>query len=263
MNAKKSKKCIYSLGFLLFFVFVFSFKGNTVTALANSTVEVSSTKETQAEIKLNVKSKSIVKEKSYNLKVYNVSENHKITFKSSDTSIATVDEAGTVTGIELGSATITVTVKDGFKTIATLTCDITVGPPAISVKLTKSELVMVVGKKTTLKTIAQPSNTVEEVKFVTGDFSIASVSPGGRITANAVGTVYIYALIDNGKFDVCKVIVVDEETYQKMLEEAAAASTEAENSETTTSDPAVTTTPSPTPTTTPSPSSSPTPTPSN
>ena len=34
------------------------------------------------------------------------------------------------------------TIKEGTKLITTLTCDITVGPPAISVKLTKNELML-------------------------------------------------------------------------------------------------------------------------
>ena len=221
MNAKKSNNCIYFLGFLLFFVLVLPFKSNTITAYANSNVEMNTTKETQPEIKLNVKSKSLVKEKSYNLRVYNVPANQKVSYKSSDSSIASVDEEGTVTGVEYGTTTITVTVKDGNKTTATLTCDITVGPPAISVKLTRSELLMVVGKRMTLKTILQPYNTVEEIKFTTGDSTIATVSPGGRISANAIGTTYVFALIDNGKYDACKVTVVDEETYQNLLDEAA------------------------------------------
>lgn len=243
MDAKNYKKCINILGFLLFFVFVLSFKNNTLTAYANSNVDVNTTKETQLEIKLNVKSKSLVKEKSYNLRVYNVPENHKVIFKSSDTAIASVDEAGTVTGVAIGTAVITVTVKDGQKTIATLTCDITVGPPAISVKLTKNELIMVVGKRTTLKTIMQPYNTVEEIKFTTGDIAIASVSPGGRITANAKGITTIYAMIDNGKYDACKVTVLTEEEYNKMLENEAANTTTEDDGTTPTTTPPVTTIP--------------------
>lgn len=219
MDAKKNKKIKYILGFLLFFVFVLSF--NTNKAFASETTSANTTNDKQLEIKLNVKSKSIVKEKSYNLRVYNVLENHKISYKSSDSAIASVDEHGVVTGVDYGSATITVTVKEGSKTVATLTCDITVGPPAISVKLTKTDLFMVVGKKTTLKTILQPYNTVEEIKFISNDASIVTVSPGGRITANAEGATHIFAMIDNGKYDTCKVTVLSEEDYNKLVKDAA------------------------------------------
>ena len=219
MDAKKNRKIKYILGFLLFFVFVLSF--NTNKAFASDTTNAPTTNDKQLEIKLNVKSKSIVKEKSYNLRVYNVLENHKIFYKSSDSAIASVDENGIVYGVDFGTTTITVTVKDGTKTIATLTCDITVGPPAIIVKLTKTDLIMVVGKKTTLKTILQPYNTVEEIKFYSNDPTIVSVSPGGRITANALGSTHVFAMIDNGKYDTCKVTVLKEEDYNKLLEGAA------------------------------------------
>ena len=219
MDTKKNRKIKYILGFLLFFVFVLSF--NTNKAFASENTGANTTNDKQLEIKLNVKSKSIVKEKSYNLRVYNVLENHKISYKSSDSAIASVDEHGVVTGVDYGSAAITVTVKEGSKTVATLTCDITVGPPAISVKLTKTDLFMVVNKKTTLKTILQPYNTVEEIKFISNDSSIVTVSPGGRITANAEGTTHIFAMIDNGKYDTCKVTVLSEEDYNKMIKDTA------------------------------------------
>lgn len=222
------KKIIYFPGFILFFVLFFSLKFNSTIAYASNTANgtVSGTPTPTAEatqdIKLNVKSKALVKEKSYTLRVYNIKENQKVLFKSSDTEIASVNESGTVTGVAIGDATITVTVKDGLKVVATLTCDITVGPPAISVKLTKSELIMIVGKKTTLKTILQPYNTAEEIKFTTCDEKIASVSPGGRVKANALGSTFIVAMLDNGKFDSCKVTVVDEETYKQLMKDAGA-----------------------------------------
>ena len=49
--------------------------------------------------------------------------NKNITYSSSNTEVATVDENGTVTGISKGTATITVTTQDGAKTA---TCNVTV-----------------------------------------------------------------------------------------------------------------------------------------
>ncbi|MBE5962793.1 MAG: Ig domain-containing protein [Lachnospiraceae bacterium] len=214
----KLKRYYFVLCFMLFFVLFLSLSRET--AFAKSETSVTSTPtETPLEIKLNVKSKTLVKEKTYTLKVYNVTDTQKVTYKSSADNIASVDSNGTITGVAIGTATITVTVKEGQKVVSTLQCEITVGPPAISVKWTKSEILLVVGKRTTLKTILQPYNTAEEIKFTSYDTSIATVSTGGRVTAKSAGTTYIYALLDNGKFDTCKVTVVDEETYQKMLEE--------------------------------------------
>lgn len=170
-----------------------------------------SVEDPKLQIKLNVKTKALVKEKSYALKVYNVTDNHSILFKSDNPDIASVNEEGLVTANAVGTTFVTVTVKEGAKVIATLRCDITVGPPAVSIKLVRSEITLSVGKKTTLKTILQPNNTVEEAKFCSYDPEIAAVSAGGRIVAKKAGTTYIYVGIDNGKYDLCKVIVVEGE----------------------------------------------------
>ena len=69
-----------------------------------------------------------------------------------------------------------------------------------------------------MKTILQPLNTVENVKFSSLNNLIASVSSAGRVTARSIGTTYLVAAIDNGKYDVCRVIVVDEEAYLALLE---------------------------------------------
>ena len=59
--------------------------------------------------------------------------------------------------------------------------------------------------------ILKPNNTVEEAKFSSNDTSIATVSVGGRITAKSAGVTYVFASIDNGKYDVCKVTVTEED----------------------------------------------------
>lgn len=46
-----------------------------------------------------------------------------VTYKSSDTSVATVDSTGKVSGVKAGTADITVTTKDGSKTAK---CTVTV-----------------------------------------------------------------------------------------------------------------------------------------
>lgn len=214
------KKCIVVLGFVLFFA-MFSSNASAQTAFAKETSDTDISAETQAEIKLNVKTKALVKDINYTLKVYNLSDSQTLAFKSSAADVATVDENGVILGISNGTAVITVTVKEGTKTVTTLTCDVTVGPPAITVKWTKSEVVLVVGKRISLKTIVLPFNTAESAKFYSSDTEIVSVSSSGKITGKAIGVTYVFTTIDNGKYDFCKVTVVDEETYQQMLDEAA------------------------------------------
>ena len=170
------------------------------------------------ELKLNVKTKTLVTEKTYSLKVYNLADNQTVTFKSDHPEFASVDETGLVSANAVGTAIITATVKNAAKTVAQLECEITVGPPAISVKLTQPTIILMNGRKALLKTILQPLNTVENVKFSSLDNLIASVSSAGRITARSIGTTYLVAAIDNGKYDTCQVIVVDEIAYQAFLD---------------------------------------------
>ena len=55
--------------------------------------------------------------------------NKKVTWKSSNAAIASVDANGKVTGVKAGEATITVTTEDGGKTA---TCKVTVPEPEIN-----------------------------------------------------------------------------------------------------------------------------------
>ncbi|SHO52023.1 Ig-like domain-containing protein [Anaerocolumna xylanovorans] len=204
MKTNLWKKCLLAFGMFLFLtVLLPPVFGNTLVASA-STID-----ENQSDIKLNVKSKSLVKESTFSLKLYNVTDSQKVSYKSGASSIATVDDTGLITAVDYGTAIITVTVKDGLKTVATLECEITVGPPALSVKLTKSELTLVAGDKTSLTAILKPNNTVEEARFWSNDSTIATVSVGGRVTAKSAGVTYVFVAIGNGKYDYCKVTVLE------------------------------------------------------
>ncbi len=201
------KKCLLALGLYLFFTVIIPIPiaGNSIIA------EASSVENEQNSIKLNVDSKSIVKDNTYDLKIYNILDSHKVTYKTDTASVATVDDKGTITAVDYGTAIITVTVKDGLKSIASLECKVTVGPPAISIILTKTDITLTVGDRTSLTAILKPNNTVEEAKFSSNDPTIASVSIGGRITAKSAGVTYVFASIGNGKYDMCKVTVVEKD----------------------------------------------------
>ena len=168
--------------------------------------------EETATIKLNVNSQSIVKGKSFSLYVYNLCEGQTVSFESDSPETASVNETGLVTANAVGTATITVTVKEEAKTVTTLFCKITVGPAAISVHFSNLELHMISGQKAKIERILQPISTVEQPKFSSYNSKIASVSAGGRVTARAEGSTYIFAQIDNGRFAVCKVFVYPEGT---------------------------------------------------
>lgn len=201
MRLKRFLKSLFIFGLILFLG----------VSLANNGMLTAYAAETQ-DIKLNVTSQTIVKGKTLSLYVYNLNEGQTVTYVSSDPAIASVDGSGVVTGNMVGTATILVTVTEGLNTVEILSCDVKVGPPAINVQFSRLELEMVVGQKLTLERIVLPLNAVESPKFSTYNRAVATVSAGGRVTAKAEGSTYIFAQLDNGRFAVCKVYIFPEGT---------------------------------------------------
>lgn len=212
MKKKFISKCFITLGLLLFFTLL----TQVITPFGVKIAKANSTdKEKNVDIRL-LKNITLVRGKTFTLRVYNLKDSTNVSFKSNDPEIASVKEDGTVTANRVGTTVITVTVKDG-STTTPLTCDITVGPPAFSVRITKSRIILGQDKSDMLKVILKPSNTAEDARFSSFDSTIASVSSGGRVTAKSIGLTYIFAQIDaedsNGKqkFATCTVIVTNPE----------------------------------------------------
>lgn len=203
-------KFIVTLGLLLFFTLLVPniTPSGVMTATATST-----DKERTTDLRLNIKSASLIRGKSFSLKVASsLTDSTRVSYKSNDQEIASVNDDGVVTGLKVGSTTINVTVREGTNA-TTLSCDIIVGPPAISVKLSKSRVILGEDKIDLLSVILKPSNTTEVARFSSFDSSIASVTSGGRVTAKKQGLTYVFAEIGESsegtrKFAVCSVIVV-------------------------------------------------------
>ena len=173
------------------------------------------------EPKLNVSSVSIVLNETYRLRVYNLTEDQTVTYRSSNPSVAAVTNSGRVTGISCGSAVVTATVRDGRSVVATLRCEVLIGPAAVSIKLTKTSIVLQVGRSKLLRTVIYPLNTVEEAKFYSTVAEVAKVSSAGRVRAASEGVTEVYALLLNGTYDICEVTVLSEENYQKYRQGAS------------------------------------------
>jgi hypothetical protein len=210
-------KCFITLGLLLFFtLLVPCLPVFTVTAQASS-----SEKDKSDNYRLNLKSVFIAKGKSFTLKAYNVGDNAKVHFKSDDEEIASVNGDGVVIANKLGTTNINVIIKDGSDS-TNLTCEVNVGPPAVSVKWTQSRVIIGLDNSDTLKVILKPSNTAEDARFSSKKDEIVSISPGGRITANKYGLTYLFAVIDETdsdgrqKYDTCAVIVVSQDNVSQL-----------------------------------------------
>ncbi len=182
--------------------------------LLSSSTTVFASDET-SKITLNLKSKNLVKNDSFSLNVYRTSKDHTVTFKSSNKDVASVEKSAeksaVITGNKVGTATITVKVKKSFKTVSTLTCKITVTPPAISVKLPFPVIYLEPKNKYLLSDdiIIKPNTTAEIPTYKSSNPDVASISTSGIITAHSEGQTTIKVTIDNGKSDTCKIIVSD------------------------------------------------------
>lgn len=195
------------------FLFVFTILIIGAFFVNSPTAKAATSNDDKNEPKLNVNNKSIVVDTTYTLRVYNLaSSSYKVTFKSDSSDIASVDSDGVITANKVGDTYITVTVRDGFKTIDSLKCTVSVRPAASSVKFTRSKVILTVDQQKYLKVILIPNNTVEEAEFSSSDSSIATVDSNGKITGVSKGTAYIYATIRNKERAVCKVKVVIEKT---------------------------------------------------
>ena len=135
--------------------------------------------------------------------------NKAVSWKSSDASVASVDNNGKVSAVKAGSATITVTTSDGGKTA---TCSVTVTSKTVSVtgvKLDKSNLELKTGETAQLAATVEPSDASEKgVEWTSSDAKIATVDGSGKVTAVSVGNATITATTkDGGKTASCSVTV--------------------------------------------------------
>lgn len=183
----------------------------------------------EREIKLNVSTKTLVKDSSYTLNLYNTEDGQKVTFKSDNSSIVSVDyESGSrkcvITGNKVGTAVITVTVKEGYgflaKTVKTLTCEVTVGPPALSIKFLQDSIKVKEGNRINLlgKLEVKPGNSTEVPKFTVKNEEIGTVSASGYFRAKAPGKTVVTAEINNGLSANVTVIVTKEEESETKAE---------------------------------------------
>ena len=119
-----------------------------------------------------------------------------VTFKSSNTKIATVSSKGVVKGVKAGTAVITAKVGN-----ATATCKVTV--KASTIKFAKASVTIYKGKTATVKATATPSATV---KYTSSNTKVATVSSKGVVKGVKAGTVTITAKAGTLK-TTCKVVI--------------------------------------------------------
>lgn len=127
----------------------------------------------------------------------------KVTWKSSNTSVATVTSKGTVKGKKAGSCIITATAGGKKATYKVTVRSI----PVSSVSLNRRSATITVGNTVTLRATVSPSNAANKtVRFSSSNSSVATVSSRGVVTGKAAGTCTITATA-GGKKATCTVKV--------------------------------------------------------
>lgn len=119
--------------------------------------------------------------KKATIKVTKTKVTGKVTFKSSNKKVVTVNSKGVITGKKAGKTVITVKVGKYTKKLT-----VTVKKP--SFKLVKSSAKLKKGKKTTIRVKAAP---VSKVTYKTSNKKVATVNSKGVVTAKKKGTAKI------------------------------------------------------------------------
>ena len=130
----------------------------------------------------------------------NNASNNEVTWSSSDATVAKVEGEGKVTALKDGTATITVTAKDGSG--KTASCKVTVSNVS-AITLDKTSMELAVNGTHTLVATTTPAGAA--VTWTSSDATVAKVE-GGKVTALKDGTATITAKAGE-KTATCKVTV--------------------------------------------------------
>lgn len=179
----------------------------TVTLASKKTAKVTVTVKMIRTTKLTKvpKTLSLTTGKKYTLKPVVTPSNsqEKVTYKSSNTKIATVSSTGVITAKKVGK--VTITVQSG-KQKATVTLTVKKAPALKAIKNVPTKKTITKGKTYTLKPQLYPSGAIAKITYTTSNKSIATVDSKGKITAKKKGTAVI--TVKAGKFTAkCKVTV--------------------------------------------------------
>lgn len=133
-----------------------------------------------------------------------------ISYLSSDTSVATVDNDGKITAVSAGTATITCTVTDENGNAFDASIVVVVNNSADNFELSDDEVYISIGSTKQLTGIITPDNVVnKEIVWESTNPSIATVDANGNIKGVMAGTAVIVATTkDGGLKDYCIVKVV-------------------------------------------------------
>ena len=195
----------------------------TESSTIESSTEPTTTEPTEVKvssIKLNDTSKTLYNGKSTTLKatVFPINATNKsLTWKSSNTKVATIDKNGKVKALKVGNAIITATSTDGSNVSAQ--CKIKVVQRVTKIKLNKSIInLSKKGKTAKIKATVYPNNAYDKsVNWTSNNKKVATVDKNGKIKATTnKGTTYVNAIAKDGSKIRTRVLVVVGEKVKKI-----------------------------------------------
>ena len=187
----------------------------TESSTIESSTEPTTTKPTDikvSSIKLNTKNHTMYSNQYVQLKATvlpNNAYNKSVTWKSSNSKIATVDKNGKVKALKVGNATITATSTDGSNVSAQ--CKIKVVQRVTKIKLNKSIInLSKKGKTAKLKATVLPNNAYNKsVTWKSNNTKVVTVDRNGKIKATTnKGTTYVNAIAKDGRKIRTRILVV-------------------------------------------------------
>ena len=146
--------------------------------------------------------------------------NKNVTWTSSNTSVATVSNAGIVTPIANGTATITATTTDGSNLSAFCEVTVSIPVPVTGVTLNQSSLQFdYIGEIANLEATVLPENADnKKVKWTSSNESVCIVS-NGMVVAVGMGTSVVIATTEDGGFMAVCVVTVTSATGISSVEQ--------------------------------------------
>lgn len=145
--------------------------------------------------------------------IYTPAENVRkdLTYRSTDTSVATIDAKGVVTGVKEGMTMIIATANE-LGTAGAITCMIHVTAETIETEefsIDPEEMSLFVGEEQQITPVYIPDDaTHQEVTYTAGNEAVATVTEEGLVTAVAPGfTIITCQDVETGKTAICQVTV--------------------------------------------------------
>lgn len=143
----------------------------------------------------------------------------KITFTSSDPSVATVNSSGEVKGIGKGQVIITLSAGGVSKDVS-----LTVKVPTTEIKLSSTYIVLKKGQQYLLTATVIPEEAGQKITYKSENSTVAEVSEDGVITAKENGNTTI--LITNGDSIAASTVIVNESVSKGRQEDGQSETTE-------------------------------------